>query len=412
MTTAAEPEAILEPIALEADRALVGATVLVVDDHQPNLVLVEKILTKAGVSRVHTTGDPADVVRVYCEVHPDLVILDLHMPGMDGVEVMQAMRDATPRGEFVPVIVLTADATTKARDRVLSAGANDFLTKPVDRTEVVLRVRNLLHSRALHARLHKHNMQLEMEIASRRAADERARALMTDKARRVQEAIDRGAPRMVFQPIAVLSSSTIVGYEALARFDGEPARPPEQWFAEAAEVGQGPALELAAIEGALRHLASVPPGAFLTLNVSPTTACTPQLAALLVTQPMDRLVLEITEHVRVDDYVRLLDSLGRLRRGGLRLAVDDAGAGFASLHHTLQLQPDIIKLDISLTRDIDGDPVKRALASSLVTFSHEIGAILIAEGIETGREQQTLVDLGVPWGQGFFLGIPDVLPLG
>jgi EAL domain-containing protein (putative c-di-GMP-specific phosphodiesterase class I) len=233
---------------------------------------------------------------------------------------------------------------------------------------------------------------------------------MTDKARRVQEALDCGAPRMVFQPIADLSSGSVVGYEALARFDGYPPRAPEQWFAEAAEVGQGPALELAAIDGALRQFASVPADAFLTLNVSPTTACTPQLAAMLVTQQMPRLVLEITEHVRVDDYVRLLESVGRLRRSGVRLAVDDAGAGFASLHHTLQLQPDIIKLDITLTRDIDADPVKRALASSLVTFSSEIGAVLIAEGIETGREQETLVALGVPWGQGFFLGTPGELP--
>jgi EAL domain-containing protein (putative c-di-GMP-specific phosphodiesterase class I) len=411
MTAALGPEAMTAPTELAAERALVGSTVLVVDDHEPNLVLVEKILSKAGVSNVHSTGDPTDVIRLYRAVRPDLVILDLHMPGMDGVEVMQAMRDATPVGEFVPVIVLTADATTTARDRVLSAGANDFLTKPVDRTEVVLRVRNLLHSRALHARLHEHNVRLEQEIAARRAADERARALMTDKARRVQEALDCGAPHMVFQPIVDLSAGTIVGYEALARFDGDPPRAPEHWFAEAAEVGQGPALELAAIDGALRQFASIPRDAFLTLNVSPTTACTPQLAALLVTQPMPRLVLEITEHVRVDDYVRLLESVDRLRRGGLRLAVDDAGAGFASLHHTLKLQPDIIKLDISLTRDIDSDPVKRALASSLVTFSAEIGAVLIAEGIETPQEQETLVDLGVPWGQGFFLGMPGALPV-
>jgi len=408
--TSLESEPLSSSVELEAERALLGSTVLVVDDHQPNLVLVEKILTKAGVSNVHTTGEPNDVVRLYRSVRPDLVILDLHMPGMDGVEVMQAMRDATPDGEFVPVIVLTADATTKARDRVLSAGANDFLTKPVDRTEVVLRVRNLLHSRALHARLQEHNVRLEAEIAARRAADERARALMTDKARRVQEALECGSPRMVFQAIADLSSGTIVGYEALSRFDEDPPRGPEKWFAEAAEVGQGPALELAAVDSALQQLSSVPQDAFLTLNVSPSTACTPQLAALLVTQPMGRLVLEITEHVRVDDYVRLLEAVGRLRRSGVRLAVDDAGAGFASLHHTLQLQPDIIKLDITLTRDIDGDPVKRALASSLVTFSREIGAVLIAEGIETERERQTLVDLGVPWGQGFFLGMPGGLP--
>ena len=121
-------------------------------------------------------------------------------------------------------------------------------------------------------------------------------------------------------------------------------------------------------------------------------------------------MLEITEHVRVDDYGQLLDRLGRLRRAGIRLAVDDAGAGFASLHHILKLCPDIIKLDIVLTRDIDRDPIKRALASSLVSFSRDVGGTLIAEGIETAAELQTLVELGVPLGQGYHLGYPSPLP--
>jgi EAL domain-containing protein (putative c-di-GMP-specific phosphodiesterase class I)/FixJ family two-component response regulator len=375
-------------------------------------VLLERTLTKAGVAHVYTTGEPGSVVSLYQQLKPDLVLLDLHMPGMDGVAVMEALAAAMPADDFVPVIVLTADATQQARDRVLAAGANDFLTKPVDRIEVVLRVRNLLHSRALHARLHEHNARLQDEITERREADERARAATTDKTRRVQAVLDTGPPRVVFQPICDLSSGAAVGYEALARFDGEPRRPPDHWFKEAAEVGRGPALELAATGAALDQLDAVPSSAFLTLNVSPTSACTPELAALLARYPGRRLVLEVTEHVRVDDYGLLLDALVRLRRTGVRLAVDDAGAGFASLHHILQLCPDIIKLDIALTRSIDQDPVKRALASCLVSFSRDIGGLLIAEGIETSGEQATLTELGVPWGQGFHLGYPDDLPVG
>ena len=334
------------------------------------------------------------------------------MPGMDGVEVMQALADATPPDEFVPVIVLTADATTQARDRVLAAGANDFLTKPVDRTEVVLRVRNLLHSRSLHIRLHEHNRQLQSEIAARQRAD--------DEAPRRDERQGAGAcrtcstparPRMVFQPITDLASGAVVGYEALARFDHEPRRPPDEWFAEATEVGHGAALELAAARAALDHLGALarrhlPHPQRLAddrLHRARSASCSPAY-------PGRRLVLEITEHARVDDYGQLLDRLGRLRRAGIRLAVDDAGAGFASLHHILKLCPDIIKLDIALTRDIDRDPIKRALASSLVSFSRDVGGTLIAEGIETAAELQTLIELGVPWGQGYHLGYPSPLP--
>ncbi|MBV8960015.1 MAG: EAL domain-containing protein, partial [Actinobacteria bacterium] len=152
-------------------------------------------------------------------------------------------------------------------------------------------------------------------------------------------------------------------------------------------------------------------GAVLAINVSPTTAMTGELAQLLARYPQERLVLELTEHAQVDDYDRLLEALTRLRSRGVCLAVDDAGAGFASLHHILLLSPDIIKLDISLVRDIHEDPVKRALACSLVTFAREIGSTIIAEGIETPDELATLADLGVPWGQGYHLGRPAPLPV-
>jgi EAL domain-containing protein (putative c-di-GMP-specific phosphodiesterase class I) len=126
--------------------------------------------------------------------------------------------------------------------------------------------------------------------------------------------------------------------------------------------------------------------------------------------PEGRVVLEITEHAPVDDYDHLTAALERLRRAGVSVAVDDAGAGFASLQHILRLRPDVIKLDITLVRDINRDPVKRALASSLVTFAGDIGSQITAEGIETPEELAALVDLGVPWGQGYYLGRPGPLP--
>jgi EAL domain-containing protein (putative c-di-GMP-specific phosphodiesterase class I) len=350
--------------------------------------------------------DPWEVIDLYTSLRPDLVLLDLHMPGKDGVAVMQAIRAATPDDDFVPVIVLTADATSEARQRALAAGANDFLTKPVDRIEVVLRARNLLHTRTLHGRLRSHNIQLQSEIAARNAADLLATSEAMAKTKRLRKVLDREPPRIVFQPIVELATREIRGYEALARFECDPRQPPNVWFGEAAEVGLGSELELAALRLAVDQLPAIPEGIALTLNVSPTTAMTAELAELLAGHEPERLYLEITEHAQVEDYEALLDALNVLRAQGVRIAVDDAGAGFASLHHILLLQPDVIKLDITLVRDIHRDPIKRALASSLVTFARDIGSVITAEGIEVEEELTTLVDLGVPWGQGYHLARP------
>jgi EAL domain-containing protein (putative c-di-GMP-specific phosphodiesterase class I)/DNA-binding NarL/FixJ family response regulator len=397
------------PYPLADNSVFADTVVLVVDDHRPNLDLLERILGGAGATHIHLISDPHAVVDKYVALRPDLVLLDLHMPGMGGLAVMDGIRRATGDDDFVPIIVLTADSTPAAREGALSAGASDFLTKPVDRTEVVLRARNLLHARLLHGRLRAHNAQLRSEIAARDAADERARSDASDKVRRLRRVLEGDQPRIVFQPIAQLDCRRVVGYEALARFDHQPLRPPDVWFAEAAEVGLGIELELTAVRLALEQFPSMSSAPVLTLNVSPATALTPALADLLAGHDPERLVLEITEHAAVDDYDELMETLGRLRSTGLRLAVDDAGAGFASLHHILLLRPDVIKLDISLVRDVNQDPVKRALASSLVTFARDIGSTIIAEGIETPAELAALVELGVPWGQGYHLGRPDRL---
>jgi EAL domain-containing protein (putative c-di-GMP-specific phosphodiesterase class I) len=141
------------------------------------------------------------------------------------------------------------------------------------------------------------------------------------------------------------------------------------------------------------------------------TACSPQLLRAIQFAPAPRrIVLEVTEHAAVRDYGRLNAAVGTLRSRGVRLAVDDAGSGFASLQHILRLAPDFIKLDMELTRDVDNDLARRALAAALISFAAEIGATIIAEGIETEAELSTLRDLGVAYGQGFFLARPAELP--
>ncbi|HYH28582.1 MAG TPA: EAL domain-containing protein [Actinomycetota bacterium] len=232
-----------------------------------------------------------------------------------------------------------------------------------------------------------------------------------EKRRVIQERLSGGL-RAVFQPIVDLRDDSVVGMEALARFDGDPPRGPDVWFREAAEVGLSTELELEAIRIALARFDEMRDGSFLSLNISPSTIMSPGFMRTIDGFQLDRIVIEVTEHAPVSDYDGLAVSLTPFRAGGGRLAVDDAGAGFASLTHVLALGPDIIKLDITLTRNIDSDKARRALATAMISFAHEIGASMVAEGIETSEECETLKGLGVSHGQGYFLGRPGELAIG
>jgi EAL domain-containing protein (putative c-di-GMP-specific phosphodiesterase class I) len=223
--------------------------------------------------------------------------------------------------------------------------------------------------------------------------------------------MERGQLDSVFQPIVALDSRQVVGYEALSRFAAEPRRGPDAWFAEAHEVGLGPELELWAIRKACERARTLAEGSFLAVNVSPVTAERPDLLALLVGCSVDHVVLEVTEHARVEDYPRFRVALARVRELDGSLAVDDAGAGFASLRHILELDAELIKLDGSLTRSLDQDPRRRSLASALIEFGRESGASVLAEHIESELQLTELRRLGVKYGQGYHLGRPRPAPL-
>ena len=211
-----------------------------------------------------------------------------------------------------------------------------------------------------------------------------------------------------FQPIIDLRSGETVGAEALARFAQHPVRAPDAWFAEAATLGVGVELELAALELALEGLERLPSGMYLSVNVSAETMMSPEFRAALAAVPAERIVLELTEHTPVADYPAFGAAIAPLRSAGVRLAVDDAGSGFASFSHVLELRPEVIKLDISLIRGIDLDPAKQSLARALLTFGSEaFNTSFVAEGIETRGELGALRQLGFQSGQGFILGRPS-----
>jgi EAL domain-containing protein (putative c-di-GMP-specific phosphodiesterase class I)/FixJ family two-component response regulator len=369
-------------------------SVLVVDDHSENLALVEQVLRRAGMQHLTMLQDSRRVEGMLADVAPDLVLLDLHMPHLDGHQVLEQIVQFAA-GSYLPVLVLTADASTRARNQALSRGARDFLTKPLDVTELTLRVANLLETRLLYQNL----------LSDAAQGRERAAVKASTKAR-VQAVIDQRAVRAALQPVVDLRSMDVVGFEALARFDEPHPRGPIGWFAEAAAADLGVELERVAAEAAMAEFSQLDVGQFLAVNLSPASVLRLPAHPLVGPELCPRFVVELTEHVPVQDYGAVRRALADVRAAGARLAADDVGAGYAGFRHLVALEPDIIKLDISLVRGIHRSRGQRALATALQAFAADMGAIVIAEGIEEAEEMSVLVDLGVPWGQGFFLGRP------
>lgn len=221
---------------------------------------------------------------------------------------------------------------------------------------------------------------------------------------RIAETLQAEAIVPVFQPIVSLADGRTIAYEALARFPGDPAHTPDRWFADAWHVDLGIPLELLAVRAAIEALPLLPEEAALCVNVSPETVATPGFREALG-NAAHRVIAEITEHRRLEeaDFGR---RLAPLRAAGGRVAVDDFGAGHASLSQVLAVSPDWIKLDLTLTRRLDESPMARALAAALVSFAREVGIGVIAEGVEDERQVATLEELGIRFAQGYLFGRP------
>ncbi|MEJ5944694.1 EAL domain-containing protein [Pseudokineococcus basanitobsidens] len=229
-------------------------------------------------------------------------------------------------------------------------------------------------------------------------------AVRTRRESAVARHLEPGGMRMVLQPVVDLVDGRVVALEALAR--PSTGCPPDRAFAEAAEVGLGVELELAAVRAALALLPHLPADVDLSVNAGPAAAEDPRLLDLVVAAGAPRVVVELTEHDDLADRPRLGTALRRLREAGARIAIDDAGAGYAGLRSIVDVAPEVLKLDIGLVRGLDADPARRSLVRALVALAQDLGAVLVAEGVETTGELEALRRLGVCRGQGWLLGVP------
>jgi len=220
----------------------------------------------------------------------------------------------------------------------------------------------------------------------------------------IERIIADHAFRPVFQPVVELSTRRVVGYEALTRFtDGTS---PAERFDQAAALDLGPTLELTCMRAAVTAAASLPPPSWLSVNASPALILDTSALETVIGSSRRPIVLEVTEHAAVEDYALLREAVAALRPR-IRLAVDDAGAGYAGLRQILELRAEIVKLDLALVRGIHADPARQALIAGMVHFAIQTGCQLLAEGIESEAEADALIELGVDLGQGFLFGRPE-----
>lgn len=379
--------------------------VLIADDEpEVRAALAELISSEDDLEVVAAAGDADEAVELTIAKSPDVALLDVKMPAGGGPRAAREIIRTSPQTRVLALSAYDDKATVM---EMLRAGAVGYLVKGTSADDIVtsigraVRGQTALSSEVMSSVVHELSAQLRDQADTR---EERQAAVD-----RIRRAVSGHGVEVLFQPILDLRDRRVIGLEALTRFTGPPNRSPELWFEEAASVGLGEELELTAIRMAIEHIDRLPEGAHLALNTSHRTAMSPRLLDVLSATQIQRVVIEITEHERADDYEALRRSLDGLRRRGVRLAIDDAGAGF-SLRHAITLDPHILKLDISLTRDVDSDRARRALASALIRFAEEMDVTVVAEGIETEAELEELLSLGVVYGQGYLLGRPE--PLG
>jgi EAL domain-containing protein (putative c-di-GMP-specific phosphodiesterase class I)/DNA-binding NarL/FixJ family response regulator len=372
-------------------------TVVVIDDHSRLRQAISAIIDADPQLTVIGTADCAMAgVELIRALHPDAAICDVKMPDASGSIVASEARRIAPGTR---VIALSAYEDGDSVVEMLRAGAVSYITKSSQREELLGCIHKALRGQST----------IPLDSTSAVAAELRrlAGTEPPDQRPMLRKVLANGLMRVVLQPIVDLSSGRPIAFEALARFDLEPRRAPDRWFEEAGRHGLGLLYELTAVRLALEHLSHLPRDCALHINVSPAVAAAPQTRELLSEFDCRRIVLEITEHDRLDHYGALCGALALLRGRGIRVAVDDVGAGFASMRHVISLEPEVLKLDISLIRDIHDQPMRRAMVRTLAEFGRSIGALVVGEGVEVQAEASILTGLGVPAAQGFLFGRPE-----
>lgn len=372
--------------------SLCPSSVLLVDDDELVARGFGRLLQRRG-HEVTMAPSAEDAVVLMAAKRFDVVVSDIMMPGGGGIAMLKAVRafDAD-----LPVILMTGCPSVESAVQAVDSGALKYLTKPL----VEGSLEQAVEDAAIHFQLARRRR--EALATSDEGADTRLALTRT-----FDSAIDQ--LWMAYQPIISWSQQQLYGFEALVR-TGEMAFPHPGVFLSAAEQLQSLDMLGRSIRANVAATLATNPGtASAFVNLHPQDLADPTLYSVEspLTAFASRVVLEITERASIDHMDDLADRVARLRQLGYRIAIDDLGAGYAGLTTIALVEPDIVKIDMSLVRGVAVERTKRKLISSIVSVCRDLSIRVVAEGIETAAERDTLQDLGCDLMQGYLFGKPQ-----
>ena len=372
---------------------------LIAEDQEDVREAIAQVVGADSSFELVATASTADEAVVFAsQLKPDLALVGVQVDG-GGVRAAIGIRTVSPQTR---VLALSGPGDPDTVSQMLQAGALGYFLQGTPARDLLAGLHRAAQGEVPAVPETRREPAVEWTDDE---LDSRLKQRWISREAPVREVIDGHLLLPVFQPAFDLRDRRIVGVEALARIGTDS---PLKWFSEAADVGLLPELELEAIRRAFSVIKLLPAPAFLAVNLSPSTILTGAVDALVTTRLHGRLVIEVAEHALVRDYAELQRALAPLRAKGVRLAVDDFGSGASSLRHVLKLEPDIVKLDIKLTRNIHQNLGSQAIAAGLIAFAQRTRATVVAEGIETEAELLTLTALGATIGQGYLLAKPMV----
>lgn len=375
--------------------SLAPCQVLLVDDDEDVRHEYKKVLERLGVD-VITAKDGVSALDALGTHRPDVIVTDLNMPVMDGLEFMRSVR------EFdldVPVVVATGNSNLEDAFTAMDYGAFQFLTKPInpDQLEVAIAQASQLHTLT---RLHREAAHIDGH-PSARLPD---RAALEGRFRKAMEKL-----WVAFQPIVHWSTRSTFAFEALVRSDEPSMSMPNKLFEAAQLLDRTNELGQRIRQKIAKAARKADPAALIFVNLTPSDLNDDELFSELSSlAPLSsRVVYEITERSELSMVSDLSAKLKQLRVGGARIAIDDLGAGYSSLSSFVHLEPDFVKLDMSLVRDVHLSPPKLSLVRGLTRICRgDLDIQVICEGVETREELETLTNEGLDLLQGYYFAKP------
>lgn len=352
-------------------------TVLVVEDDDIFRRACRSVLSRAGVT-VDAVGSPGEAMALCGGKRYDAIVSDIRMPGGDGITLLQDVRRLDPS---VPFILMTGSPTVDTAIDAVQHGALRYLQKPFDIDQLLAVVGEAIHKRTN-----------SVDVASLNRRFDRAMSGIW----------------MAYQPIMRWSGRSTEAYEALLRCVAPEIRGPGDLLELAEKTKRLPELGRAVRALVAADAATAPEGVLLFVNLHPDDLGDPDLynPAAPLSAISKRVVLEITERASVVHQDDLNENISRLRRLGYRVAVDDLGAGYAGLTTFARVEPEFVKLDASLVRNIHLSPTQQLVVSSVLGLARELNILVVAEAIETDLERKTLTSLGVDLMQGYLFAKP------